>query len=256
MIRGSLVLTEGRSGSNWLISLTNGTGEMGNGGEWFASWYLKKSMPRTASELVDRVLTKASTPNGYFCVKVFPAHVHFVQIMYGFDLIKYFSDHYDTNLVRLSRADLFRQAISYARGVQTNQWTKQSVPKGAEYYDFDTICRCYFLLARSESYWSTYLGLRQFRAASFVYEDLVENPRPFVECVGNHSGTTVTSIPQSKHSIQRDELTENWLARFIQDASTKGIVAQSTPSRQPRTTISNLVRLVGGKALKPYPYTF
>lgn len=254
--RGSLILTEGRSGSNWLISLTNGTGFLGNSGEWFSSWFLRDEMPRTQEELIDRVLSKSSTDNGYFCVKIFPAHVHFIQIKFGFDLIKYFIDHYDTNLIRLIRRDRFRQAISYARGVQTKQWTRNNPAKAEASYDYDLICRCYFLLSRSDAYWNAYFGLRQLELECFVYEDLLDDPRKFVDCIANHCGGRVSSLPKSKHSIQRDALTEEWLARFVEDVDRKGIVEPSTPSRQPPATLSNLARLVRGRPLKPYPYTY
>lgn len=256
-MKGTLVLTEGRSGSNWLISLTNGTDLLGNGGEWFANWFLRQNgMPRTKEELIARVLAKATTENGYFCIKVFPAHVHFIQIHYGFDLIKYFIDNHDTNLVRLTRADRFRQAISYARGAQTQQWTKNSIARGEARYDYDTICRCYFLLSRSDGYWHAYLGLRQIDATTFVYEELLDNPKGFVDCLSKHCGCELRNIPESKHSIQRDALTEAWLTRFVEDVEQNGIVEQSTASRRPPATISNLIRLIRGKALKPYPYAF
>lgn len=254
--KGSLILTEGRSGSNWLISLTNGTGFLGHSGEWFSSWYLRESMPRTKEELLENVLKKASTNNGYFCVKIFPAHVHFIQIKFGFDLIKYFMDHHDTNLVRLVRRDRFRQAISYARGVQTNQWTRNNPAKAEAKYDYELICRCYFLLSRSDAYWNAYLELRKVEPECFVYEDLLEAPGKFVDCLANHCGAAVSSLPKSKHSIQRDALTEEWLARFIAEVGKRGIVAPSTPSRQPPATLSNMARLFRGRALKPYPYTF
>ncbi|WP_295074351.1 Stf0 family sulfotransferase [Tabrizicola sp.] len=254
--KGSLILTEGRSGSNWLISLTNGTGFLGNSGEWFSSWFLRNPMPKNQEELIERVLAKASTSNGYFCVKIFPAHVHFVQIKFGFDLIKYFMDEHDTNLVRLTRRDRIRQAISYARGIQTNQWTKSNPKRAEAEYDFDLICRCYFLLSRSDAYWNAYLELRQLEPDCFVYEDLLGTPEKFVNCISDHCGRAVSSLPESKHSIQRDARTEEWLARFVEDVGQRGIVEPSTPTRHPPGTASNLVRLFRGKALKPYPYTF
>lgn len=255
-MKGSLILTEGRSGSNWLISLTNGTNVLGVGGEWFSNSFLKDWKEKTQTGLVDRALANASTPNGYFCVKLFPAHLHLVQIRYGFDLLKHFVDTFDVNLVRLTRADRFRQAISYARGLQTNQWTRFSKVKGEARYDFDMICRCYFLISRSDAYWDAYLGIRNLDSSSFVYEDLLDDPRSFVDCLADHAGCQVNQIPQSKLSIQRDGLTEEWLARFTEDVRQRGIVEQSAPSRQPRASASNLLRLLRGAALKPYPYNY
>lgn len=254
--KGSLILSEGRSGSNWLVSLSNGTGLLGHGGEWFAGWHLDKSNPRTIDELIQGVLKVASTQNGYFCVKIFPAHVHLMQIRFGMDLLKTLCDAFDVNLVRLARRDRIRQAISYARGVQTKQWTTSNTAKREANYDFDMICRCYFLLERSEAFWNAYLNLRQLETQDFIYEDLLDDPAPFVDSLARHAGYTVDSLPESKHAIQRDATTEEWLVRFTKDVAVNGIVAASTPTRQPPSTLSNLVRLIRGKPLKPYPYTF
>ena len=71
-MRGVLILSEGRSGSNWLGSLTNATGMMGNSNEWVDEYLLGINPSKVScSEFVDKILDMASTDNEFFSIKLF-----------------------------------------------------------------------------------------------------------------------------------------------------------------------------------------
>lgn len=255
--RGTLILTEGRSGSNWLGSLTKATGVLGNSEEWFARWAWPKALENAQCETyIDAMIAKASTPNGYFCAKIFPAHPHYFNVIYGQDLVRTLIERFECNILMLDRRDRMRQAVSYARGIQTEQWKSIGAAKREAAYDAMMIARCYFLVNQSYEYWRTYTSIRGIKVTYFTYEDLIGAPDPYVESIARHAGETVDRIPESPLKIQRDEITEIWLERFQKDLPTLNITVASAPQRQPRPDLSNLRRLLTGKPLKPYPYTY
>lgn len=252
-MKGVLILTEGRSGSNWLGSLTNATGFLGNSSEWFTRLsFGKVAKDWTGEQFIAKAILNASTPNGFFSIKLFPAHLHWFWSKYNIDLMSYFVDNHDVIFVRLSRRDRLRQAISYVRGFQTKQWSSESVKRRDAKYDFSAICRCYFMIDRSYQYWNSYLSLRGLTSREFMYEDLVGAPMPFIEHIANHAGMTELTIPDSSLSVQRDSVTEDWHARFQEELGKRGIVEFSSISRPAIRNLANLWRFLRGKQLRPY----
>lgn len=255
--KGSLILTEGRSGSNWLGSLSTGTGVLGTSGEWFARWAFPKELKSaTMDEYLDATIARASTPNGYFTVKLFPAHLHLFNVKFGEDLMTVLTDRYDCNFISLNRRDRIRQAISFARSLQSKQWSSRRGPKRDAHYDADQIARCYFLINRSYAFWEDYAEIRKLEVTKFIYEDLVAAPQPYVDCIAQHAGETVEALPSSDYQIQRDDKTEEWIEQFKTDFETLNLVAASTPHRPYRRSLSNLGRFLTRKTMKPYPFTY
>lgn len=257
MEKGVLILTEGRSGSNWLGSLGNSTGRLGNSGEWFAS---KRLGPRTqklsAQDHIATVLDRASTGNGFFCIRLFPSHLHWFDQCHGVDLLHHFLTHHDVRFVRLERRDLFRQAISYSKGVQSKQWTSEGDRRREPVYNFAQICRCFFLIERSYAYWESYLKLRDLNSDLFEYENLVADPQPYIDALAAHAGEVELPAPKSDLKVQRDDITEEWLDRFKAEVARNGIVAHSTPARPYRRTFSNFARFFMRRQMKPYPHVY
>ena len=255
--KGVVILTEGRSGSNWLGSLISGTGVLGVSREWFSRRGLEGApQPATGAELEREVLARASTPNGFFAIKLFPAHVHRFERLYGYDLLHSLNQQHDILFVRLTRKDRIRQAVSFVRGLQTKKWTKLQAKGENVHYDFEAICRCYFMIDRSYAYWQSYCHLRQLREVHFAYEDMLPDPMPFVAAVANHAGVASIELPKSRHSVQRDEVTEEWVARFQADLPTSDVVPASATHGAPARTPANFLRFLRGRHLKPYPYQY
>lgn len=256
-MKGVLVLTERRSGSEWLGSLATSTGVLGRSGEWFANYTYGKAV-RTFSEerFIAEALSRSSTDNGFFYIKLFPAHVHWFHITYGTDIIRHFLNEHDVTLVSLRRRERFRQAISYAKALQTTQWRSDKEKSREPEYDFEQICRCFFLIGSSYAYWDSYLQIRGLDCASFTYEDLVADPAPYIDHIAAHAG--VSDLPPAKAGtrVQSDRHNDAWLERFRADVAERGIVGPSAPSRMKQRSPSNLIRLVRGRPLKPYPYAY
>lgn len=256
-MKGVLILTERRSGSEWLGSLVSSTGRLGTSGEWFANYsWGPRGRSFTADAFFAAALERASTPNGFFCIKLFPAHLHWFQIRHGIDIIHRLMQTHDIRFLTLRRENRLRQAISYARAQQSEQWRADKAKKREPVYDFAQICRCYFLIGASYAYWDSYLGIRDIAAHRFVYEELVPDPMPFLRCIADHAGVGDLPPAEAGTRVQSDASTEDWAARFREDVARHGVVAASAPSRPAQRSPSNLIRLAQGRPLKPYPYAY
>lgn len=255
MKKGIVVLTEGRSGSNWLGALINSTNVLGHSSEWVDQKNLGISAKRTTREVyIQRIIEAASSENGFFSIKLFPRHLQWFQIQYGIDLLQYLNSKYDIKFVRLLREDKILQAISFSKSLQTKAWSSLQKEKGSAEYDFDLICRCYFIVNRSDQFWSDYLKLRGFEFETFTYENLLPTGAPFVKFVADHAGIYDLPTPESNLSIQRGKSVEAWKERFQNDALTAEFIPSTTPSEPARRSLSNLRRFLGKKHMKPVPY--
>ena len=248
-MKGAIILTAPRSGSSWLGSLTNGTKMLGVSREWFAQFGpLGKTQAANGEELIRMVIEQSSTSNGFFCVKLFPWHVHRFSDLYKYDLINYFIRNHDVLFVKLTRHDRLRQAISLARALQTDQWNVHDKSKRDPEYSFETICQCYFVIERSDRFWESYAHLRSLQLVSFEYEKLVPYPIPYLDVIAKHADVEYGEIPPSNSSVQRDGMTEEWIERFCCELPEKNIIEYSALNKPHRRTLANFMRLAG---LKP-----
>lgn len=256
-MQGLILLTEARSGSSWLGSLANSTGCLGRSNEWFVPGLLGPDANRLSAEAyLARVIERASTPNGVFAIKLFPAHLHWFQYQHGLDALDWLKHHHQVALQRLSRRDRVLQAVSYARGVQARAWEgANATGKGAR-YDFDSICRCYFLIERSEAFWDTYLALRAAPVQRFYYEDLVADPGAYISTLATHAGIRSLNPPVSDMRMQKDGDSAAWADRFRTEAQARGLLVAAAPSRPYRRNPANLLRFLRGQQMKPYPYSY
>lgn len=249
-MKGVLILTEGRSGSNWLGSLTSKTALMGKSEEWLSSSNVRKgTKTRSAVEYLDDVVNLAATENDFFSIKVFPKHLHRFQRTANIDAVKYLYDRHDVRLIRLIRKDTFRQALSYGRGLQTRQWTSSKTAKREAHYDFKLFCSCFFLIRQSYAFWDAYIQFRGWPCEVMYYEDMVKDPTPYVKCVAEHANVEMPDIPHSSLEIQRDDLTEEWLKRFKEQIASDHTALSLPNGPFPRTGL-NFARFMAERPLK------
>ena len=229
-MKGYILLSEGRSGSNWLSSMSNNTKRMGRCTEWLGREYFDREFKTfSEKEFIAAVFENAVTQNDRFAIKIFPRHLYSVYMNVGFDFLRKCLEEHDTKLMLLKRRDTMSQAISWVRGMQTRQWTSRSPKKEEEFYDFAAICRAYFYINRSYQYWDAYLGVNGYEYESHVYEDLLPDPTPYLNSLVeflevDHDGDWNTEL-----RIQRDNKTQEWLERFREDIKTKEIIGYSGP---------------------------
>lgn len=255
-MRGVILLTEARSGSTWLGSLARNAG-MGNSGEWLDENQSGLD-PRLLSfdQYLEAVLGLAGSGDVGFFLKIFPAHLFASHKFFPLDFIKACCARHDVKLIILTRRDRLRQAISFSRGLQSKQWVSDAKVMATASYDFDRISRIYFQIGRSYDFWESYVAMNDLPVERFVYEDLVEDPRPFLSAVAQAMGRPTPDVPPSELTIQRDARTEEWAARFRADVAGRDCLDNLTPSRLPARSFSNLVRFLRKKPMKPYPYVY
>ncbi|MDX8482696.1 Stf0 family sulfotransferase [Mesorhizobium sp. VK24D] len=249
MVKGVAVLTEGRSGSSWLGSLTNATGIMGCSGEWLKSAYLGLE-PRRYDVLEETVIRKSATENGRFAIKVFPRHLIWSKGKCGKDFLLEIRRNNDLGFILLERRDRLRQAISFYRASASRLWSIRHKGAGTPVeYSFAGISRAFFQIEQSYAFWRAYLNLSQLPYRQFVYEDLQPDPRPYVEAVAQLLDVPVpATVPVSPYAIQRDDLTEDWAKRFRQEAAEKGAIEAIEDEQVPRT-LDNLARFATKRSL-------
>lgn len=255
-MRGTIILSEGRSGTNWVGSLTDSTGVLGHSGEWVDAKNLKvKPQQLSRQQYIDAILENSKTDNNFFMLKMFPRHLHWFEMTYGTDLISDLQEDHEVALIFLKRKDRTRQAISFSRAIQNKSWASFREKKRKEQYDFPQICRCYIGIGKSYAFWQDYLEMKRLSHVNFAYEDLMPNPKPFVEAVAAHAGISNVECPPSKLAIQRDEITETWVKQFNDDLRARNLVKHTNYRPTQKRNFRGLVRFLTGNLIKPViPY--
>lgn len=253
------MLSMGRSGTNWLNSISNATGEMGVGGEWLGFEKLEKPARSYSDQgYFDHVMQKASTENGRFTIKIFPRHLRRCQARFGFDFIQKCAAEHDVKLVLIQRKDRVRQAISALKATQNRSWTDKGLPPTAEqssrlHYNFRALCRLYFSIGQEFEFWRSYLGIYGYDYESYYYEDLIKDPSPYFESLAKHLSVAPVQTFQSPLNIQRNQQTEVWAERFEQDIKTHGLHPDAYALAQPEANVSNAVRVLTGRPIFAAP---
>jgi LPS sulfotransferase NodH len=134
ILRGYAICTVPRSGSNWLGQLLASTGLLGNPLEYFngvARRLLTDPLyPDDPQQQVARILTTGRSANGIYGFKLFAPQ--FQQIEGKVSLSR---DLPNLRFILLRRQDVLRQAISWVRALQTNQYRASQPVQGGRDYD-------------------------------------------------------------------------------------------------------------------------
>jgi trehalose 2-sulfotransferase len=126
--------------------------------------------------------------------------------------------------VHLVRPDKLRQAISRARAMQTGLWkiagTAQAT--GEPHYDAQLISRCLRDGEREEAIWTQFFEDAAVEPLRVEYERLCENysdtSQRVLEFIG--AGSVSNQLIAAPRTIrQRDELSDDWYARYRADAA-------------------------------------
>jgi trehalose 2-sulfotransferase len=246
-----------RTGSYLLCDLLRKTGVAGRPNEYFNPSFQSQWAVDWGTHALDDYLAKVrslgSTDNGVFGLKIHPmqfdslcrrlarqARVPFVRRPAL--LARWFPDlHY----IRLRRQDRLRQAISYVRAIQTNDWWDSefipgpSAPVQPEMvrFDFQFIERALDLLQAMDQQWSDYFRAIGVTPHEVTYEELEREPASAVTSVLEVLGLAAPdevatgAVPFRR---QADRLTDEWVERYerIRNAVT---VTSRSPALGPRT---------------------
>ena len=127
--------------------------------------------------------------------------------------------------------------------------------KGEAEYDFKRIARAYFAIGRSYEFWESYVALLGLEARHFVYEDLLGDPMPFLEHIAEAMGAPKPDRVEASTRMLRDDETEVWRARFLEDMKTRSFVEESWSS-PPIPNPANILRFLRRQPPKPFAYSY
>ena len=156
---------------------------------------------------------RKTSPNGVFGLK---AHFHQLRDVLGKrDLDAEFPG---LRLVYIQRHDHVRQAVSWARAIQTGQWASDHpVRRGEPHFDAAEIRTLIDRIEREEAGWDEFFAQRGERPLRFDYAELAAAPGAAVRQVLEFIGVEVAADfepPQPTIARQADELSEDWVRRF------------------------------------------
>ncbi|MET7474841.1 Stf0 family sulfotransferase [Streptomyces sp. NPDC005648] len=218
-----------RCGSNMLARALWHTGLAGFAEDYFADafvldyferWGFDSDDPQELAEgYVRRLMACRTSPNGVFGLRIHAGHLGRLE-----------ADPYDIlqapRYIWIQRGDRLRQAVSYAMAEQTGVWildgTYLPEPEGsarvAPRYGYDDIRRHLRLLDRDTAAWEDYFDRHGVVPHVVVYEDLVARYEEGLRgCLDFLGVDAPASVPAPGIRRQADELTQQWVERFLRD---------------------------------------
>jgi LPS sulfotransferase NodH len=164
----------------------------------------------TFEDYVARLLERKTSPNGVFGIKVHWRQLHpaLGDTDPGgiFPALRY---------LHIRRDDLLRQAISWVRALQTNQWASSHRRLDEPVFDRRLIDTYLGRIREEDGEWERWFTRRGIAPHRVVYERLVEAPDEtvqaalgFLDIEGDGEVAPLTLEQQA------DELTDDWVARY------------------------------------------
>jgi len=213
-----MVCSVPRSGSSFLCELLCNTGVAGAPTEFFDPELMKQFRSRwkteTLEEYLGALLERKTSPNGVFGIKV-----HWGQLrpaLGGADPGEVFPA---LRYIHISREDRLRQAVSWVRAFQTNQWASTHRAQAEPEFDRSAIDRYLTKLTREDGEWQRLFERRGIVPHRVSYERLTQAPAQVMEGVLSFLGLPPPPDPAPEPlelERQANELTEEWVARYLE----------------------------------------
>lgn len=218
-----------RSGTTLLCKALRSTGVAGAPLEYFnerlMTDYFRRWGPLTVKQLRDRLLQARTSPNGYFGFSV-----QWDQFMRHFarnNCPDFRHMLVPSKVIFVNRVDKVRQAVSWARAAQTDQWASDMVAVREPRYSSRLIFECIGKLVQIEQLWRQYFRVKRMTPLEVNYEMLVKDFDGTFRSVTNFLGVKIDSVPEPPIERLYDKISEEWVQRFIAMAS-KSQVPSST----------------------------
>jgi LPS sulfotransferase NodH len=212
-----------RSGSSLLCVLLASTGLAGAPAEFFHPDKMRLLRERwgveTLEDYLRELLARKTSPNGVFGIK---AHWGQYKPLLGE------SDPRDVlpnpRLVFIKRRDRLRQAVSWVRALQTQQWADGEGPRVERpaAFDHDHITQKLMRIDREEDVWEAFVGRHAITPHRVVYEDFVEAQEQTVRGVLDAIGVDAPAdlhLPPPALDRQADELSDEWVERYLAEVA-------------------------------------
>lgn len=217
--RGYAICTAPRSGSNWLGQLLQSTGVLGTPLEYFNGPARRilddPTYPDDPNRQVERILTMGRTPNGVYALKIFANQFRAIE-----SHIRLTRALPNLQFVFLRRRDVLGQAISWSRALQTNQYRSTQPVSGPATYDRGAIAERLRVIVEEYALWQSYFARNGLSPIEVSYEDLPQTAQIVCRKLAKLLGVKGKVVIQPKLIdlvIQRDDLSEQWRRRFVEE---------------------------------------
>jgi LPS sulfotransferase NodH len=212
-----MVCSTPRSGSSLLCELLFNAGLAGAPTEFFDDNQMRDFARVWGTETLDgyirALLDKKTSPNGVFGCKV-----HFPQLERALGARDVTTLLPNLHCIYITRRDQVRQAVSYARAIQTNQWASDhAILNDEPVFKRDQIGRLLEQIRDQEGKWEQFFATHSLDPLRLVYEDFVEQPEAGVAGVLRFLGVPVPEpfrVDPPTLEKQADELSEDWVRRY------------------------------------------
>jgi len=217
-VRGYVICSQQRSGTNYLCQLLESTGKLGRPQDYFNGAGLRArswpDYPLDREAQLAAVLERGATPNGVYGLKMFPERFDDVQATRWAERLP------GLRFVALERHDLLGQALSNVRAAQTNSYRAHVPATGPVEYDSKRIARQLQLIAQGQARWQLFFARNGIQPLRLTYEDIVAAPQAAVDAIARLVGieaATPIDAASVTLTVQRDALTEEWRRKFLAD---------------------------------------
>lgn len=218
--KGYAICGEPRAGSNHLCQVLASTGRLGNPRDWFNTGGIRAKgwpdYPAQPARQTEMALTRGATANGIYGLKMFS--VRFDGLA-GFDWVGALPG---LHFIHLERGDLLAQAVSDARATATGKYRSTGEEARPPAYDRRAISRSLEARALGQARWRAWFARNDVRPLHLVYEEVAADPQAAAEAVARLVGLAEpVRIEPGRFalSVQRDGLSEEWRARFLEEAA-------------------------------------
>lgn len=233
------ICTTPRSGSSLLSQLLSATAVAGRPAEYFwrdnEAAHQQQWNVSSYSGYLGRALSEGTTPNGVFGTKL-EVGVYLAHFERQLRTLPQFSDPTlslqsivaavfpNLQFIYLSRRNKVRQAVSWWKAIQSNQWGRH---KGEEptaapdlHYNFAALDQLISESVMREAAWQAYFSEWNVKPLTLVYEDFTaDHPATLatilnllnISDLSQFDPATITLLKQS------DELSEQWVQRYREE---------------------------------------
>lgn len=220
-VRAILIASTPRCGSHMVGHAMTRTGSLGvpfeycnraNMAEWMRR--LDKDTPVAA---LTALMARRTTPNGIFGIK---CHFEHGAALGGAD--KLIAALPNPRIVHLRRADVLRQAISFAVARQTGVWIDgQIATSDTAEYDRDLIVDCLEEIVIQNALWTSLFQRLNLQPLELTYEEAVGDIGAVITSIARFAGVVapdqcVSGEAQTKRQ-SRNGRTNEWVERFSKD---------------------------------------
>ncbi len=249
-----LICTTHRSGSFLLCDTLTATDLAGRPSEYFLpqnekEWSEKRGAS-TYDEYLSKVVAETSSPNGVFGSKMM--FEYFGDSLAKLRALPRFADEEidDASLlcrvfpnlkyIWLTRTNKLRQAVSYLRAWQSQSWATNQEPLRSPEYSFELLDMVLSKIVLQEVGWQEFFAANSIVPFVVTYEDFVPHQEltigRILDFLEIPYPETLVSRAQTARR-QADEITEEWVHRFITDKTLKWGRSAPWPKSKPNTEL-------------------